>query len=191
LAGYFIALIGRLPPGCTLAALSLPCAGKYVFRGLQSTRSTYSTEHLEYEAPELQTINPTHGQRAETILVLIQLLTGGGHPYARHPPGYPRGRPGGVISPHTSPVKKTYRPHTVQSAVSPRFYRQGATKQSCATVPARVWLSQPLECIPNPKPNYLMVWRLERVGVLSPQSLGAHRHSCLKLTLPLKNKLTV
>ena len=119
------------------------------------------------------------------------IINGGGHPYARHPPGYPRGRPGGVISPHTSPVKKTYRPHTVQSAVSPRFYRQGATKQSCATVPARVWLSQPLECIPNPKPNYLMVWRLERVGVLSPQSLGAHRHSCLKLTLPLKNKLTV
>ena len=83
--------LSPLSAGCLQAALSLPCAGKYVFRGLQSTRSTYSTEHLEYEAPELQTINPTHGQRAETILVLIQLLTEAGTPTL----GTPRATPGG------------------------------------------------------------------------------------------------
>ena len=148
MAGYFIALIGRLPPGCTLAALSLPCAGKYVFRGLQSTRSTHSTEHLQYEAPELQTINPTHGQRAETILVLIQLLTGGGHPYARHPPGYPRGRPGGV-SKFSAHFASKRRGHTLCSLLSGLIsIGKGQAIVCYRKVPARVWLSQPLECIP-------------------------------------------
>ena len=139
LAGYR-PVASRLHSAC----LSLPCAGKYVFRGLQSTRSTHSTEHLQYEAPELQTINPTHGQRAETILVLIQLLTGGGHPYARHPPGYPRGRPGGVISPHTSPVNVQATHSTVQSAAWPHFYRQGASNRVLPYQQEFGFLNQPL-----------------------------------------------
>ena len=142
LAGYR-PVASRLHSAC----LSLPCAGKYVFRGLQSTRSTHSTEHLQYEALELQTINPTHGQteggdhpgtNSNTI------INGGGHPYARHPPGYPRGRPGGVISPHTSPVNVQATHSTVQSAAWPHFYRQGASNRVLPYQQEFGFLNQPL-----------------------------------------------
>jgi len=76
------------------------------------------------------------------------IINGGGHPYARHPPGYPRGRPGGV-SKFSAHFASKRRGHTLCSLLSGLIsIGKGQAIVCYRKVPARVWLSQPLECIP-------------------------------------------